>query len=333
MNISTCVLCEGFLWPIKPNQTIKMLLLITILDQSNTSKVSKCKIILVDWSSSLSRKVISTSNIFSVGTLWILCSDWGLKADKKDSWTDCWISHFQSLAGLCWSSISVASCSDALFLPYVCFSVHSAHALQLLDARRTKVCPYVCTTCWVHNIESPSVWRVFSDTWQSLCTITTSSPVNLRKEGNYFWQFTLSPFPVDPHIFLYKPWNYKKVISLFNCVNPNVSGAPSPCCTTNRTAPDCLWSGFDYSVIICVLSSKSWLGHFLDIWLISLWRYLLEENINGQDQAWVNLWQKPGPNIVSLNSKPTPLHIKKYNRLNREWFYLFFYSGHTNSTH
>lgn len=48
---------------------------------------------------------------------------------------------------LCGSSISVASSSDALFSPYMCFSVHSAHALQMLDARRTKVCPYVCTTC------------------------------------------------------------------------------------------------------------------------------------------------------------------------------------------
>lgn len=48
---------------------------------------------------------------------------------------------------LCGSSITVASSSDALFSPFMCFSVHSAHALQLLDARRTKVCPYVCTTC------------------------------------------------------------------------------------------------------------------------------------------------------------------------------------------
>lgn len=58
------------------------------------------------------------------------------------------------------------------------FSVHSAHALQLLDARRTKVCPYVCTTFRVHNIESPSVCRVFFRHLAIPLHHTTSFPMN-----------------------------------------------------------------------------------------------------------------------------------------------------------
>lgn len=97
-------------------------------------------------------------------------------------------------------------------LPCVCFSVHSTHALQLLDARRTKVCPYVCTTCRVHNIESP-VCCVFSDTWPSLCTYATSDP---PKE-----LFPVqSPFSCEPSYFPLKtPLNYKEWFVLFSCSN------------------------------------------------------------------------------------------------------------------
>lgn len=137
--------------------------------------------------------------------MWIRCSYWGCcRLINRQLDTLMGGSYFKSLAGLCWSSVSVASCSDALFYHTFVFSVHSAHALQLLDARRTKVCPYVCTTCCVHNIESPSVCRVFSDTWRSLCTITTSSPTNFKKKAYYFQQFSLPPFPVNPHMFPYK---------------------------------------------------------------------------------------------------------------------------------
>lgn len=167
-------------------------------------------------------------------------------------WTDWCVALMLNLwLGLCWSSISVASCSDALFLPYICFSVHSAHALQLLDARRTKVCPYVCNTRCVHNIESPLVCCAVSDTWQFLCTITTSFPMNLQKEVTFFQQCLLFLWI----ILICSPINTVKlwrVICLFNCVKPNVSGVP-PVVPQTLQPQAARKVGFYFSVRICFL--------------------------------------------------------------------------------
>lgn len=67
------------------------------------------------------------------------------------------------------------------------FSVHSAHAVQMLDARRTKVCPYVCTKCGVHNIESPSVWYVLAETWQSLYTSSPYVTPSRNSKDSHEW--------------------------------------------------------------------------------------------------------------------------------------------------
>lgn len=190
--------------------------------------------------------------------LWTCCvTDWRLNTDKLAAL----ILNPGCFFFFCWSSVSVASSSDALFSPYICFSVHSAHALQLLDARRTKVCPYVCTTCCVHNIESPSVWRVFSDTWQSLLHRATSSPINpVASRG------TIAP-PSSPWTVVCLPLNKS------NYVNPNPSGVPSSCCITDPTVQSqtACTVGYVFGEQSCSCSFEACVCSFLDVdWSVLL---------------------------------------------------------------
>lgn len=93
VNIWTSVICGGCLWLL-----MSMLLLIMIILYP---------------SKSLSGKVISISHILSVGIKYDVQTGWRLINRQLDRLKGG--SHFKSPAGLCWSSVSVASCSDALF--------------------------------------------------------------------------------------------------------------------------------------------------------------------------------------------------------------------------
>lgn len=118
-------------------------------------------------------------------------------------------------------------------LPYICFSVHSAHALQLLDARRTKVCPYVCTTllCAQHRVTF-SVTCISRHLAIPLHQTTSSpmKPVNSDRKWNNCSSSTCLPVVWT----LMFPFNQ---CTLTEC---DSSGFPSTCSTTNPTTPDYL---------------------------------------------------------------------------------------------
>lgn len=133
-------------------------------------------------------------------------------------WIASWLEfdpHFGVMIILPWSSFSVASLSDIVFhhtFVFFCSFCPCSAAAGCQENQGLSLC-LQHTTC-VHNIESP-VCRVFSDTWQSLCTIAPS-PLSLWMKVNCFQQFDLTPFPLN--LTFSRDDTVKKRTSLFYCV-------------------------------------------------------------------------------------------------------------------
>lgn len=211
-----------------------------------------------------------------------------------DSWTDWRVAlAVKTLAGWFWSSVSVASCSDALFLPYICFFCSfcpCSAAAGCPENQGLSLC-LQHTLCAQHRVTCvPCIFRHLAVPLHH-CNLLSCEPSKRKwiipsSSARLLFLSTLICPPLRPRLTTKR--------DLFSCTNTNVP--------------------VRWGLLLCQNVFP-----LLQILIGPIFWTLIDFSLElpAKDQAFVSLWQKLGPNIVPLNPPTsTPIQSEVWRGLN-----------------